>query len=371
VLLLRNGGVLEGMVAKVGEDYRVTFPGGEIKVKGSDVQSVCRSIEEVYQRRRALMRLDSASDHLEMARWCLRWGLAGAARAELAEAVALDPSHPMIPLVQRRLDLASEPSRKTPLPAVAASPGPSADELDRLIRSMAPGTVASFSRTIQPILVNHCAASACHGPGATNRFQLTRLPPGGNPSPRLTQRNLYAAIQHVDWENPGSSALARVPASPHGTARSAVFTTRQQYEQVLDWCYDVARAPSPVAQASHEEPVEGLVEKPVAVKRPDGVRRPPSRPGRAEKPSAVTRAAGAGQPADRLPQRPGMGTSTKAASRGAAGPAAGASDPFDPEAFNRRFAPPPPAMPPEGEAEPLKAHPADDAAPPPAPDARH
>ena len=368
VLLLRSGAVLQGTVAKVGDGYRVTFPGGEINVKAADVQSVCRSIDEVYQRRRALMRLDSALEHLEMAQWCLRSGLAGAARAELAEAIALDPTHPMIPLVQRRLDLASQPVKTTPVPSVAARPGPSIDELDRMIRSMPPGTVASFSRTIQPILVNHCAASGCHGPGATKGFQLTRLPPGGTPSPRLTQRNLHAAIQHVDWANPGSSPLARVPASPHGTARSAVFTTRQQYEQVLDWCYDVARAPSPVVQTSHEEPVEGRGEKAVMVKRQDSVRRPSSRPGQAEKPSAPTRAPGAGQPAEKL--RPGTGTGTGAAPRRGAGGAAGASDPFDPEVFNRRFAPPPPSAPLEGESEPPRADAGDEPPLPPAPDPR-
>jgi len=368
VLLLRSGAVLQGTVAKVGDGYRVTFPGGEIKVKAADVQSVCRSIDEVYQRRRALMRLDSAPEHLEMAQWCLRSGLAGAARAELSEAIALDPSHPMIPLLQRRLDLASEPLKSAPVPGAAARLGPSTDELDRMIRSMPPGTVASFSRTIQPILVNHCSASGCHGPGATKGFQLTRLPPGGTPSPRLTQRNLYAAIQHVDWANPGSSPLARVPASPHGTARSAVFATRRQYEQVLDWCYDVARAPSPVVPASHEESVEGRVEKPVAVKRQDGVRRPSSRPGRAEKPSVPARAVGAGQPAER--SREGTGTGTGAAPRRGANAAAGASDPFDPEIFNFRFAPPPASAPPEGEADPPRAYAGDEPPLPPAPDPR-
>ncbi len=103
ILLLRNGQILQGKITQLGDRYQVLVAGGEIQVKNSEVQCVCQRVEEVYAHRRAVIRLDSAQEHLELAQWCLKLGLTGPAKAELADAVTLDPSHPLIPLVERRM----------------------------------------------------------------------------------------------------------------------------------------------------------------------------------------------------------------------------------------------------------------------------
>lgn len=253
-VLLRNGQMLRGWISRVGERYVVRVDGGEISVRASEVQSVCHTLDEAYQQRRARIQPDNINERLELAQWCQHQGLLGAAAQELAEAMAIDPHHPMIPVVERRLKLAvDQPQRVERL--VRSERAPSPDELDRLVRGMPPGTVETFTQTIQPLLVNNCTASGCHGPGAEQGFSLLRPPIGRPPSRRLTQRNLLATLQWINRADPASSPLLVAPTRPHGTARAPIFTDNQlvQYQELIDWVYKVARVPSPVNVSRHRE----------------------------------------------------------------------------------------------------------------------
>ncbi len=326
VLLLRNGQVLQGAISRAGSQYVVAVPGGEIRVEANDVQCQCRAMDEVYQRRRAVVRLDSAQDHLEMAQWCLRVGLLEPARVELSQAAALDPTHPLVPLLDRRVQMASNPHQKRTPSLPSASAGPSAEELDRMVRGLPPKAVETFVRSVQPILMNNCTTGGCHAPGPKTAFGLLRVPAGGPPSPRLTQRNLYAALQWIDWEDPGASPLLKVPTRAHGNTRSAVFADRQlpQYRQLVDWCYRLAQVPSPVVPASYEEPA--------AEEAP-----PPKSPGASgQRASRSVR-----QPAERAKPQPIQPGGRDAARRQARTPQGSPpADPLDPEIVNRRLPPP-------------------------------
>lgn len=255
VLLLRNGEMLKGRIAKAEDGYDVFIPGGEIHVRAADVQYPCRDIDEAYFHRRSLIRGDNALDHLDMAQWCLNAGLLQPAAQELNEAAALEPSHPLLPILDRRLKVASRPVPKGDGNAKARPAGPTPQELDHMVRGMPPKTVETFAQTIQPMLVNSCSSAACHGQAVPNGFHLFRTPSGSPPSRLLTQRNLHAVLQWLDRDNPEASPLLVYPIRPHGTANVPVFTDRQvlQYRQLRDWCFRVAQADSRVMQASFHE----------------------------------------------------------------------------------------------------------------------
>ena len=85
-----------------------------------------------------------------------------AAWREIGDAKALDASLPMIALIQRRLEIAIQQSQSARLPGRTGDAPATAEDLDRLVRGMPPGTVEQFTQTIQPLLMNHCAASGCH-----------------------------------------------------------------------------------------------------------------------------------------------------------------------------------------------------------------
>jgi hypothetical protein len=227
VLLLRNGEIIQGLITHAEDRYRVVVPGGEITVKQSEVLCCCPNIEAVYEQRVKIIRQDSVQDHLELTEWCQRVGLPEQAEDELAQAKAIDPTHPLIPLLERRLKMAAETVEQGEGTGKPVPVGPTAHELDLMVRGMPPRTVEAFAQTIQPMLMHSCATAGCHGQGAGKGFELLHIPAGTNASRRLTQRNLYAVLGYVDRNNPANSPLLTAPRRAHGTARAPIFTDRQ------------------------------------------------------------------------------------------------------------------------------------------------
>jgi len=261
VVLLRNGQAIEGKITRVGELIYVTFPNGEIRLKLSEVEFCCRDLEEGYRRKRAAMQLGNVRDHLAMTQWCLMHELLDHASAELSDATAADATHPMIGVLGRRLKMATQPPSKPTRGAEPAEPSPSFEELDRLVRRMPPGTVETFTNTIQPMLVNNCTSAGCHGPQPASEFRLLRIPKNRPPSRRTTQRNLHATLQWVDRRKPDDSKLLTATAGPHETADTPVFGRHQaaQYQRLLDWIRQVTEQDQPCATAvapkSSEPPI--------------------------------------------------------------------------------------------------------------------
>lgn len=337
VLLLRNGQTLEGRVRSTEDGYLVVVPGGLIRVKRFEVLAVCRDLREVYQYKLHLIRLDSAQDRLTLAQWCHQVGLHQEAHRELEAAAALDPTHPLIPVLTRQLRTSPLIAGEAPASGPIAA-GPSTYELDLMVRGMPPGTVESFAQTIQPLLVNRCGAAGCHGQGSPSGFRLLRMPPGGPPSRRLTQRNLYATLQWVDRLRPEQSPLLTVPIRPHGTARAPIFADHQlsQYRQLVDWCCRVARAEPSIAQASFQQPLDGA--QLAGPKRSTHRRHPETGMGKGRSdvvPAVATQQApgesGAAAGESRESAKTNRGLTTK--------PKFAPTDPFDPEVFNRQVWP--------------------------------
>ncbi len=264
VLLLRNGQVMVGEIAKMEDRFSIMVEGGEVRLHQRDVQCVCRDLMDAYRQKRLQVREDYAQDHLELAQWCQSHGLLGVASEELKIAAELNPSHPLIPLIDRKIRMSVE-QRETRCeqPVVSsASSGPSVEELDRMVAGMPSGAVEMFTQTIQPMLTNNCTVSGCHSAEHSEGFHLLRIPSGRPPSRRLTQRNLYAVIGLIRWEDPSNSPLLTAPIKPHGTSRTAMFTDRQvgQYQDLVRWVYLVVlgkkierEEPKAVTKAVHEE----------------------------------------------------------------------------------------------------------------------
>ena len=267
VVLLRNGEIIEGRIVPLADGCQILLPDGEIRLKGVDVECVCRDLEEGYQRKRAAIQVGGAQGHLQLAQWCLRHNLPGNAAHELADAIEAEPNHPMIHIIESQLKLAMQPPAEAP-PA-RLQPDTTSAELEHLIQGMPPGTVESFTQSIQPLLLNYCAAAACHGPHTENHFRLLRIQASQPPSRRVTQRNLQATLEWIDRSNPAGSRLLDAASHPHGRAKNAVFTDHQaaQYQRLLAWVCQVARqsppeqlagdAPAAVSRESRSESLRG------------------------------------------------------------------------------------------------------------------
>ncbi len=336
VLLLRNGQAIEGKISKAGEIYYIALPNGQIRVRAGDVELYCRTLEDGYRQKRAAIRAGSVHDHLRLARWCLRHELFGRAAGELADAMDADPRHPMIDLLGRQLKTAMEPPKKPSQPRQPAVAIVSPEDLDRLVRGMPAGTVETFTQKIQPVLVNNCTTAGCHGPGTKTDFHLQRIPVGGPPSRRTTQRNLHATLQWIDRSDPAASRLLTAAIRPHGTTNTPVFTSPQvtQFKWLVDWVQRVAAGEKPRTPVMADPHV-----RPAVYTEP------------AETPDAETPDAGALPPQASTEQPPLTESDGEqqplmqpsAAKRGAPPPRFVPVDAFDPEIFNRRYFPDPSA----------------------------
>ena len=190
-----------------------------------------------------------------------------------------------------------------------------------MTRGLPPGAVETFAQVVQPLLMNHCMASGCHGPQSETAFRLMRTPLNQPPGRRLTQRNLHAVLQFVDYNDAQASRLLAAISGPHGTLKAAIFADRQagHYKQLADWVNQVsghagpAEIPASVLVGPRQAapagngpasttPAARLAAQPRLLPSGTGRSRPMPRPGRDGKADAV-RAAAAVEPDDE-PDKP-------------------------------------------------------------------
>jgi hypothetical protein len=259
LLLLRNGEVLAGRITREDDCYRVVLPDGELRVKVNEAESVCRNLDDAYSFKCKRLALGRADDHLDLADWCLRQSLPGYAAKEIADAMALDPKNPRCEFLDRRLRqmLETPPSKAE---KVFEAPQITNEDLDRLVRGMPPGTVESFTSTIQPLLMNSCATSSCHGPGSKSNYVLLRIPSDRTGSRRLTQRNLQSTVTMLDYQNPQQSRLLTAASRAHGTAVSAIFDPQTvKYRQLYLWIAAVTQRVPGTPDASDPPATVGFI----------------------------------------------------------------------------------------------------------------
>lgn len=338
-LLLANGEVLEGRVTRVADRYDVWQPGGEIHLKVAEVAAVCPTLAECLKHRRKLSGLESPDDPAAVFDWCIRHRLLDDAANELTAIRNLEPNHPRLHLLERKLELANALST-APLAAKASVAQPSGEELDRMVRGMPTGAVETFTNTIQPLLMNYCATAGCHGQSSPSDFKLLRVSPKRTADRRTTQRNLHAALGLIDPTSPKKSLLLTMASQPHGDKSVAPLNRDSPHHQSL------------AAWVARFANIDGAAE--IKDLRVEFVQSPPKRSRGKNKTglgrvNLATRADSKDQPevrqlgdaVDVASTRVGR-TNSKYGARfktGADEDLAQPADPFDPDAFNRRFSP--------------------------------
>jgi len=261
-LVLQTGGVLVGRISRDGERYLVEGSNSQLRVPASDVAFACRSLDEAYELKRGQISKSAptAGAHLELAEWCLRYKLTSQAEKELAAARTLDPQHPRLSLVERRLAVAIRPPSKGTHARVDAEPAAAkpAEELSRLstmARKLPDEVVERFTRKVQPVLVNNCTTAGCHQRGGEQEFQLDRAILYGMANRRSTLRNLEATLALVDHATPQLSLLLTIPRNAHGGLEKPLLGAReeQQFEQLVEWVVLVTASETPPASALAKE----------------------------------------------------------------------------------------------------------------------
>lgn len=236
LLVLRNGNVLRGEVLRLANHYRVEMKHGGMQVPVEQVEMFCQSLDEAYEQRRKQRTGSTADSHLELARWCLKHDLLEYASRELLDARTIDPHHRRLGLLERQLQHALQRSTAPP-PQTPEQRKPTEVRLvDATLVEETPSWARKlFVRKIQPSLVRSCATTGCHQSGGNERFQLNRLALDGVGHPEATLNNLSATITLVDFRDHQQSTLLEFAGREHGTKETGASGRLSGYQlQLLD-----------------------------------------------------------------------------------------------------------------------------------------
>jgi hypothetical protein len=211
VLVLDNERTLEGEIERVGGQYRVRRPVGELWVPAENTLRLCRTKEEAYRFLQSRANLRDPDEHLRLARWCYQQGLRAQAVEEATAAVELRPNHAESRRLLFGLQRAAAHSSSTqPVKRPEeGKPGPNAQPPELSTESL-----SLFITRVQPILMNACAN--CHGTGRGGAFKLIRTYEVGMINRKTTQQNLAAVVEQVRKEQPSTSPLLIKSVSIHG-----------------------------------------------------------------------------------------------------------------------------------------------------------
>lgn len=275
VVVLRNGNILEGQVDRLGDSYRVLTGVSEIRLASRDVERVVPTLFDAYACKRIEVREDSASDHIALAMWCIRHEIWPQAMAELEAARKIQPNHPDIVYLERRIEVASQAAMRAaelatltkvePAPVDSEQKAAELAQLEKLAATLPPGALQDFSRHIQPILVNGCAVVGCHSSEDDRQFRLNRDLVRGVANRESTLKNLQAVWSVIDHQTPDYSPLLLQPAVPHGGLPKPVFGGSRQkvHDRLKEWVLlATGKAqpaptvdPNAVQLAGHQAPV--------------------------------------------------------------------------------------------------------------------
>jgi hypothetical protein len=127
-----------------------------------------------------------------------------------------------------------------------------------------PAVVATFTRQVQPLLLNRCAAGACHGGPAAHEPRLRRGGVQGRLDRALTLANLesFTAALGPEGEDLLTSLATRHPASAAPGALALDPLSPQERAVLISWISE--NKPAALTQAAFEAPFETVPRPPVS-----------------------------------------------------------------------------------------------------------
>ena len=337
VLVLVNDATLVGKIHKDGDKYVVVRTAGETRIPASQVIRLCRSRAEAYRVLRQRANLRDADEHYRLAKWCWRHGLTELARNEAEEAIALRPRHAPARSLLRSIRFAEQRTQSSstgtlPKPARLVKPQPPPRPPQPEQPPSVPysaETLVTFTRYVQPILLNRCGTGACHGGSHATGFSLVRQYPYARTTAVGTKRNLLIALGLIDAAAPADSPILHKALQAHGGAEQPPLSSDSPaFRRLHGWVMEAAKAlPRPKRPAgfqSKSEPVQAGAGSFAGSGISGGFA------------TAADRYDGAGSSASQTTPMDNRNAAPKPAT---SAPNIKRQDPFDPTPFNRRYHP--------------------------------
>ena len=228
-VLLKNGNVLRGDLSQYPGRLVLRTPRMQVTLDREDVELVAADLTSIYQQKSAST--TSPSRRVDLVRWCLRVGLAEAAREQFSLLKTHSPTHPQLAILHRAIER-HQPQSPTVLPNKSPQ---HADALlaEQEIEHLSRASLSTFSRRIQPLLLNRCGLAGCHGKTSANRFHLL----GASRSQMtlaLSRRNLGSTLRQIQQGPPEQSLLWMSANSAHGGLQRKAMSA-EELASLLPW----------------------------------------------------------------------------------------------------------------------------------------
>ncbi len=238
VLVLKTGLTMEGDITQIGPQICVRNGKSEVWIAVDKTMRLSPDWFDAYAFMQTLIKKDSASDRVKLARWCHLNRLHDEAIEQAKVALDLQPGHAeagqMVTMLERaKRDENTKPAPKTSPPPVVRvlEPPPTVDVTQEAL--------IAFSAKVQPILMNTCAG--CHATETTGKFHLERVSESSHKV--ATQRNLAAVLKYVDLDRPSISPLLVKSITPHGREALPAIRDRsaKPFQAMQEWIVETIK----------------------------------------------------------------------------------------------------------------------------------
>lgn len=252
LVLLTNGRLIEGSLIE-GKDYsRILFPtGGEIRLPAEAIRFACRSKQDAYWKQRLRLSIRDSAMHYDLAVWCLNEGLTNLAKEQVQACLQTDMPPQKIEFLRKRIKLLEE-SDPAVDPRRAVLPKAVASNEERV--AVSTESVLAYTQSVQPILLNRCAAASCHSNRVNNGFQLIRPLQGRSLAREYTLRNLNAVVAQLEATETSKQEFSRHLHTPHGGIDTPPVTAADQIEAITKWISELNEHREPELADSVQSP---------------------------------------------------------------------------------------------------------------------
>jgi hypothetical protein len=258
VLVLTSNRIVEGRISQTASGYVVNKQFGTLVIPLDQVRLTALSRGEAFRKLKATLPKKNADTNVSLAYWCMTYRLYSECRAELRDALALQPDRDDARTMLKRVEEILNPSKPVHLVHPVSQKRNSDGFLAGQTRSLAglsPESARKFVIRVQPILMNKCGNASCHGSAAKNDFRLTRVGFRRRSHSVFAESNLSAVLKFVDLKTPDNSPLLRVSKGSHGRGRRSVFSGphgKSQWDSLREWVHKIANELPP---ASSKKPL--------------------------------------------------------------------------------------------------------------------
>ncbi|MBX3449584.1 MAG: hypothetical protein KF777_08505 [Planctomycetaceae bacterium] len=265
VIVTTSGRVVTGEVVIQPGGRLVLSPMGRFFVPDEQIRVVASDLHEAYRLQRDAVVSPTPASRMVLANWCIVYHLYDEARDELKLALKQNGNLDEARRLLDRIDTVLDPPKRpvAALPPRKTSDGfliPDVESLGGLPRDVA----AQFSGRIQPLLVNKCGNTGCHGQRDDNGFKLHAVRLEGGAQRLQSEQNLASVLSQIDVSSPLASRLLSVPRKPHGGMNQGCWSGaggHAQEKMLRDWVTRIsAHQRKFVATAQKSPSLEPVIE---------------------------------------------------------------------------------------------------------------